>query len=244
MKSNIKQSFRALFIIGLALAGIALFLDWYTFQAFDHYGNLIGYWSYIPLFDWHSVFDTGSIFNDSYRPPDNMVPIAIHIMYLSSLALSLFGVLFKDIEHHEFSQNLRFYGYVHIFVMLFIAFYICIIPIVYLLPNQLYFPFVQHYILSEKGYIRFIYSIHIGYLFQVVSFLLTFPYSLFYYKTLNSFEQVSYSPENVMGRYVQSIQEPLDLDKFIREEELMLAKINPKPSKSSKPVKNIKKVKA
>jgi hypothetical protein len=229
---GIKQSFRGLFIIGLVLAGISLFLDWYTFQAFDQYGNLIVFWSYIPLFNWHSVFDTGSIFNDSYQPAlGSTVPYLIHILYLISLLISLFGVLFKDLDKADFSQKLRFYGYIHIFVVLFIAFYICIVPIVYLLPNQLYFPFIQHYITTPEGYVRFIYFVHIGYFFQVTSFLLTFPYSIFYYKTLNSFEKVIHSPENVMGHYVEAIQEPLDLDKHIREEQLHLSTLKSKKSK-------------
>lgn len=233
---GIKQSFRRLFIIGLVLAAISLFLDWYTFQAFDQYGNLIVFWSYIPLFEWHSVFDAGSIFNGSYQP-FSTVPYLVHILYLISLIISLFGVLFKDLDNTEFSQQLRFYGYVHIFVVLFIAFYIFIVPIVYFLPQQLYFPFVQHYIATTEGYVKFIYSIHIGYFFQVASFLLTFPYSIFYYKTLHSFEKVVYSPENVMGRYVETIQEPLDLDKHIREEQLQLSKLKPKKPKTKVNVK-------
>ena len=64
---EIKNIFRKLFIIGLVLAVISLFLDWYVFQAFNIEGEQIVYWSYSPLFDWYSpVFASGSVFNELY----------------------------------------------------------------------------------------------------------------------------------------------------------------------------------
>ena len=49
-----------------------------------------------------------------------------------------------------------------------------------------------------------------------------FPYILFYYSTINNFKSEKQSPKNVIQRYIQHVQEPLDLDSLIAKEELKL----------------------
>ncbi|MFX0025322.1 MAG: hypothetical protein ACFE8M_02830 [Candidatus Hermodarchaeota archaeon] len=220
---KIKSTFRKLFVIGLVLALISLFLDWYIFQAFNIEGEQVVYWSYSPLFDWYSpIFASGSVFNELYKPQNSAIPFAMTILFIISVFLSIFGVLFKDIEKDHLFQKLRFYAYIHIFTVLFTAFYIFIYPIWYLLPNNLYFPFVEQN--DPFLEVQFLYSVHIGYIIQIIGFILLFPYTIFYYHTLNLFEKESQSPENVVKRYLKKIQEPLDFDKYIREEELKLDK--------------------
>lgn len=218
---GIKRIFRGLFVIGLLLAIISLFLDWYVLQAFNVEGEQVVYWSYTPLFDWYSpIFASGSIFNELYRPQTNSIPLVMMIVFIASIAISLFGVLFKDIERDHSFQKLRLYAYVHIFSVLFTAFYIVMYPVWYLFPNELYFPFLQQY--DPFLEVQFLYTIHVGYVFQITGFILLFPYTIFYYRTLNLFEREFLSPEKVINRYIENLQEPLDFDKYIREEELKL----------------------
>lgn len=217
---GVKRIFRGLFIIGLLLAAISLFLDWYILQVFDMNDHLLIYWSYTPLFDWYSAFESESIYNDLYRPENSPIPFIFNIIYLISLTISFFGVILKDIEQNMEFQKLRFYSYVHIFIVLCTIFYICAFPIWYLIPNNLYFPFIQVYDPLLK--IQFLYTVHIGYIFQVISLILLFPYTVFYYQIIITFEKEAHTPEKVISKYIEKLQEPLDLDKYIREEELKL----------------------
>jgi hypothetical protein len=50
--------------------------------------------------------------------------------------------------------------------------------------------------------------------------MLIFPYILFYYQTISTFEQEEHTIEKAIRRCIEEAQEPLDLDKFIAEEEL------------------------
>lgn len=219
---QIKKIFRRLFIVGLLLALISLCLDWYTFQAINVMGNQVVYWSYSPLFNWYTIFTTEHMENMAYKPHNSSIPFPMTVVFIASVILSLFGAMFKDIEKEQPFQKLKFYAYTHIFTVLFTAFYIFIYPIWYLFPNWLYFPFVQFY--DPFLEYQFLYSVHIGYILQFAGFILLFPYSIFYYHTLHSFEKESQSPENVITRYIEQVQEPLDFDKYIKEEELMLEK--------------------
>jgi len=192
------------------------------FQAFNIEGKQVVYWCYSPFFDWYTIFTSDQMENVSYKPQNSSIPFPLTVVFIISVGLSLFGALFKDIEKECPFQKLRFYAYTHIFTVLFTTFYIFIYPVWYLFSNELYFPFVQLYD-PFTGY-QFLYTIHIGYIIQIAGFILLFPYSIFYYKTLNSFEKESHSPEKVIARYIEQVQEPLDFDKYIREEELMLKK--------------------
>jgi len=99
-----------------------------------------------------------------------------------------------------------------------IGYYVIVCPVMYLVPNELYFP-----LLSIRDYdlevIR-VYSIGSGYILQLISFPLIFPYSAFYYKTISSFIQQERAPEKMLQKTIQDSQEFLDLDKYIAKEEL------------------------
>lgn len=57
---------------------------------------------------------------------------------------------------------------------------------------------------------------------EVISFIFLFPYIILYYRIANSLEQNHQSSEGILEKYIQKIQEPLDLDKYIQEEEIVL----------------------
>jgi hypothetical protein len=217
---NIKRWFRSMFIVGLLLGVISLFLDYYLFQAFDSDGELVVLWSYSPLFDWHTIFSDDSIFNEKYHPHSSSIPLIIQVVFIVSISICLYGVLFKDIEQQKTTSQLHFVAYTNIFSVLCMGFYLLIFPIMYLLPAELYVPFVKYY--DPALDVQFTYSFHIGYLIQIISFVVSFPYALFYYQMVFSFKKALQSPDKMVSQYIQQIQEPLDLDKYIREEEISI----------------------
>ena len=97
-------------------------------------------------------------------------------------------------------------------------YYLIISPILYFIPNELYFP-----LLNINDYdLQFIYfyAIGPGYILQLLAFPMVFPYSIFYFKTINTFIQQERTPEKMLTRLISNSQEPLDLDKYIAEEDL------------------------
>ena len=66
----------------------------------------------------------------------------------------------------------------------------------------------------------YFYCVGPGYLLQLFAFGLIFPHAVFYYQTIMKFEIEKHSPVKVIEKYIEHVQEPLDLDKFIAEEEL------------------------
>lgn len=201
-----------MFIIGIIIAGVFLFFDWYIFQAFDENGNLVVYWSYNPIFSWYTIFASGSIFNEIYTPTAEALPFIIVICFLISLAFTLIGLVYR-------TPN-RLISYINIFTLLLVVFFIVVYPIMYLFPYQYYFPNISFYDPDLK--VVFQYSINIGYIMEVISFIFLFPYIILYYRIANSLEQNHQSSEGILEKYIQKIQEPLDLDKYIQEEEIVL----------------------
>jgi hypothetical protein len=152
------------------------------------------------------------------KPENIPIPFAINFILIIVILVAGYVVLFKNIDHAEHLRNYNKYAYINIFLILLIGYYILICPIMYLFPNNLYFPLlcIRDYHLE---YI-FVYSIGPGYLLQIISFPCIFPYSVFYYKTTSSFIQQEKTPEKIIQKVIQNSQEPLDLDRYIAEEKL------------------------
>jgi hypothetical protein len=152
------------------------------------------------------------------EPENATVPIIINIILIIVILAAGYVVLLKDVENADNIRNYNKFAYILIFVILLTGFYTIVCPIMYLAPNELYFPMltVRDYDLEYL----YIYSIGIGYILQLISFPLIFPYSVFYYKTVSSFIQEERSSEKILQNAIQTSQEPIDLDRFIAEEEL------------------------
>ncbi|MFX1315412.1 MAG: hypothetical protein ACFE9T_06075 [Promethearchaeota archaeon] len=218
MKINNKQIFKIFFFAGLILLFISLFLDWYTYQVFDINDNLISSWSYNMLIEWHTNLSEYFTLNEVFRPNNLNVSPFLHFMFIIIIILCGFITLTKDAEQAKTPQKFRNYAFINLFLLLLIGFYIMVFPMIYLCPNELYFPYFMYEDLDTN--ITYVYSLNIGYYFQVVAFIFTFPYAIFYYQTITHFAKDENTPEEVISKFIETKQEYLDLDKFIAEEEL------------------------
>ena len=236
MKINLKKLFRSSFIIGLLLLFLSMWLDWYYVQVINDENKLMAMWSYNPLTEWHSISNNN---NSIKKPPDLLIPFIINVIFIVTIIVSAYIVLFNDVERKEDLEKLYPFAYIIFFLVILNLYYIFAFPLFYLIPNDLYFPFMK--IKNKDLDVTYCYYIGAGYIFQIISFILIFPYAVYYYKTIEKFRIKEHSPKKVIKKYIKHIQEPLDLDKLITEEELRL-KYNDLPMKENQPILN-KKVK-
>lgn len=202
------------FLIGAILLFISIFLEWYTFQVFDETSTLIGAWTYTIFFEWDTPFSSGNPTNEGYRPVNLNIPLVIIIMFIIILIAAVFVVLFKYINSTPLT--LRKYSYVPLFLVILTSFYVVIFPLMYLLPNELYFPSLTN-IDSEVGY-SFSYSISFGYILQLCGFVLIFPYAVYYNLIITERDKLYNRPHVQIDNIIHQVQEKIDLDKEIAEE--------------------------
>jgi hypothetical protein len=204
------------FLAGVMLLFLSLFLDWYTFQVYDINHEIITSWSYNIFFEWSTDFPRGITTNENNRPPDLNIPLFINLLFAVMIILTVYVVLFKTISPSR-KTSLKGYSYPLLFLLALNGFYIVVFPIMYLFPNELYFPVL---IIQDSEFnIITDYTISFGYGLQLCGFILIVPYILYYYYAAVEFERLEQKPEVRIKKYIESIQEPLDLDKFIAEEE-------------------------
>ncbi len=218
MEQKTTYIFRLVNLIGLIMLFFSIFLEWYSFQMYDFENNLLVSWSYYFFTAWQTPFSTSSSLNTLMKPESASIPFMINIILIIAILAAGYVILFKNIDQAKTIRNYNKYAYINIFLLLLIGYYVIVCPVMYLVPNELYFP-----LLSIRDYdlevIR-VYSIGSGYILQLISFPLIFPYSAFYYKTISSFIQQERAPEKMLQKTIQDSQEFLDLDKYIAKEEL------------------------
>jgi len=224
MSINFKSVYKILFVIGLVLGFASVFLDWYYLQGISESGDTVVYWIYNVLFDWSTPFSNGALFNEFYQPKNATMPIAIVIVFIITLFLSAYSVLFHDVEREDNLLKVKRFNFVNLALVTLIGFFVLIFPLFFLLPNDLYYPFLLYHD-YELG-VTFYFSIGPGYFFQFISFGFTFPYALFNHSVINTFEREQSSVENTINRYIGSVREELDLDKLIAREEYALESTN------------------
>ncbi|MFX0135495.1 MAG: hypothetical protein ACFFDN_17760 [Candidatus Hodarchaeota archaeon] len=218
MKAITNRTFRITYLVGLIFLFFSIFLEWYCFQIFNLDNELIVSWNYNLFFGWITPFPSSFTLNGVMRPENTTIPLIMNILFLSSIIISGYVVLFKDVSNAVDIKKYNKYAYFNGFVLLIVFSYIIISPVLYLIPYELYFPLlnIRNY---DAGFI-FLYTIGPGYILQLFSFPLLFPYSVFYYQTVTLFRQEDHTPEKIVDNLINKAQEPLDLDKFIAEEEL------------------------
>lgn len=195
---------------------LSLFLDWYTFQIYDINHEIIASWSYNIFFEWSTDFPRGITTNENNRPANLNIPLIINLLFAVMIILTVYVVLFKTLSPSR-KTSLKGYSYLLLFLLVLNGFYIVVFPIMYLFPNKLYFPIL---IIQDNELNSTIdYSISFGYILQLCGFVLIIPYVLYYYYAAVEFERLEQKPEEKIKKYIKRIQEPLDLDKFIAEEE-------------------------
>jgi len=220
MKINFKSAYKIIFVIGLLFGFASVFLDWYYFQGVNDSGEVVMNWIYSALFDWSTAFSEGASINEFYEPKNSSIPIAIVIAFLVVISLSAYSTLFLDVERKDNLSKLKSFGFVNLFLVTLIGFFVLIYPLFFLLPNGLYYPFLVYY--NYELEITLSYSLGPGYFFQLISFACTFPYAMFNHSVINTFEKEQSSVKNKINRYISSVREDLDLDKLIAREELKL----------------------
>jgi len=218
MKINTK--FKSLYVMGLILLFTSLFLEWYSFQVYTNDNKLIAYWSFNLFTEWSTVISNDQHFNKQIKPNNLSIPIEISILFIFSILASGYSILFKDIEQNVELDKLYPYAYLNFFLIFLNLYFIIVFPVFYLLPNKLYYPFLL--VKDRDMDVTYYYSIGPGYVFQILGFIMIFPYALFYYQTINNFKSKQQSPKKVIQRYIKNVQEPLDLDRLIAKEELSL----------------------
>ncbi|MFX1419968.1 MAG: hypothetical protein ACFE9N_13700 [Promethearchaeota archaeon] len=217
MRQTASHIFRLVALIGLILLFFSIFLEWYSFQIYDFNNDLVVSWSYYFLTEWQTPFTSSSILNSVMRPDSATIPLVINYVLIGGILASSYVIVVKNINHAEAIKNYTKFAYINIFVVLLVGYYLIISPILYLVPNELYFPF-----LSIRNYeleLFYVYSVGPGYILQLISFPLIFPYSIFYYRTTNAFIQQEREPEKLIQKIIEDSQELIDLDKYIAEEE-------------------------
>jgi len=224
MNINFKSNYKIIFVIGLLFGFASVFLDWYYFQGVNDSGEIEMYWVYSVLFDWSTTFSQDDFLNDFYKPKNASMPVAIIIAFLVVLCLSAYSVLFLDAERKDNLPKLKKIGFVNLSLVTLIGFFVLIYPLYFLLPNGLYYPFLEYY--NYELEITLCYSIGPGYFLQLISFACTFPYAMFNYSVINTFEKEQSSVENKINQYIGGIRENLDLDKLIAREEIKLESTN------------------
>lgn len=218
IKLKVKQIFKALFLVGIIFLFISLFLNWYSYQVYDINNDLIASWNYNLFTGWNTPLSDTFTLNKLFRPDNlNLSPI-IHILLICVCVLCVYIALIKDVDQLISPQRLKNYSFMNFFLLLLVGFYVLIFPIAYLLSNNLYFPYLKYEDIQAN--ITYVYSLNIGYYFQLIALILIFPYILFYYQTITTFEREEHTMEKAIVKYIEKNQEPLDLDKFIAEEEL------------------------
>jgi hypothetical protein len=190
------------------------------------------YWLYNALFDWSTPFSEGALFNEVYQPKNATMPIAIVITFIITIFLSAYSVLFHDVEREDNLPKVRKYNFVNFSLLTFIGFFVLFFPLFFLLPNDLYYPFLLFYDYDLE--VTFYYSIGPGYLFQLISFVFIFPYALFNHSVISNFDKEQSSAENTINRYIDSVRDKLDLDKLIAREEYELEEATNSRSQDTK----------
>ena len=209
-------------LMGVIILFISLFLEWYSFQVVDINNEVIASWSYNLFFEWTTNFPEGATVNEEYRPLNLNVPFYITILFIIMLVLSVGVIIIRDINLSKNTTSIRYYSYIFAFLLILTFFYIVLFPSIYLYPNELYYPVLTN-IDTELNIVTY-YSVGIGYILQLCGFVLIFPYSLYYILSATAFERNRHIPEIQIEKIILEIQEPLDLDEFIAEEELLIKK--------------------
>lgn len=218
MKTSLPFYFKIIFLAGVTVLFVSLFVDWYAFQVLES-GILTVSWGYNILFGWSTEFPPGITINDNFRPQDLGISPVIHFLFIAVLLFTLFTIFFKDLEQADDLLSLKKFSLGFICLIALLLFYIVIFPIAYLLPNGLYFPSLIDNDLDLA--MMFSYSISYGYILQLVGFLLIFPYSMHYFLTISQFEKQENTPERKIASYIEKVQEHVDFDKYIAEEEAL-----------------------
>jgi len=217
MSLNFKSGYKVIFLIGLVLCFASVFLDWYYLEGVLDNGATIMSWIYNSLFGWSTPFTEGNVFNESYEPQNATMPIVVVIVFTIAVFLSFYSTLFHDVEQGDNILKVKQFSFITLSLIILIGFFVLVFPLFFLLPNELYYPFLVYY--DSELNLTLYYSMGPGYWLQVVSFGCMFPYALFNLSVINTYEKEQFTPGDVINSYIRNANEKFDLDKLIAQEE-------------------------
>jgi len=217
MSINFKSGYKVIFLIGLVLCFTSVFLDWYYLEGVLDSGATIMSWIYNSLFGWSTPFTEGNVFNESYEPQNATMPIVVVIVFIIAVFLSSYSTLFHDVEQGDNILKVKRFSFITLLLIVLIGFFVLVFPLFFLLPYELYYPFMVYY--DSELSLTLYYSMGPGYWLQAVSFGCTFPYALFNLSVINTYEKEQNSPGEVINSYIRNSKEKFDLDKLIAQEE-------------------------
>lgn len=204
---DVLRWFKGLFLIGLVSFFLSFFVEWYSFKMFSE-TELIASWQFHLFEGWISTL------NDSLRPNQIEIPIFINVIIIILIVLTGYTVFFMSIENAIELERYTIYAYIMGTLLILVFCYISLFPLWYLIPNDLFYPLVH---VTESGVIT-TYSVGLGYILQLISFPLLFPYSIFYISTILRFGQEDNSTDLKVSKLLEHFQEPIDLERFIANE--------------------------
>jgi hypothetical protein len=215
---NLKSYYKVLYLIGIFMSLLSLFFEWYSFQARNFEDELVVLWNYYLFLGWTTVFSPDAWFNEVFKPKGEQLPTIIGIVYILVMIITIYSVLFKDLEHTDNLKSSKKYSYVHIFQLFLSGFYISIVPIYYWISQEFFFPYLVFTNFDLE--VRFTYTIGLGYILQCFAFTAIFPYSIYYYYTCSHFK--NNLGKTTLQEILNQVQESIDFEKLIVEEKLKL----------------------
>jgi len=206
------------FIIGLLFTFVSLFLEWFFVEVRNEAGQKLLESAHTILNGWFTIEYLESSLLDQYIPQNNMMSPMMSFIQVFLIVGSIVIALFRNPETASNLETTKSNSYFFLSTTFMTILMITTFPFTILFPNEFFFPGM---VLENADLSIIIYQgIGIGYIFQCLGFILTFPYSIFCYRVATTFEQHSKIPnKNVQ---LQRVKESVNLDQLIAEEDAFL----------------------
>jgi len=206
------------FIIGLLCTFVSLFLEWFSVEVRNDTGQKLMESTYEILNGWTTIKYLESSLLNQYIPQNYMISPMMNFIQVFLLVGSIGIALFRNPETASNLETTKTNSYFFLSTTLMTIIMIISFPFMILFPNGLFFPGM----VVENGDLSiYVYQgIGIGYHFQCMGLILTFPYAFFCYKVATTFEQHSRIPNKRIQ--MQAVKESVNLDQLIAEEDAFL----------------------
>jgi len=220
-KFQIHHFVKIIYIIGLICAIISLFLNWYSIEIRDYSSQLVLNLHYSMFFNWMKSNENISN-NYITLPSTEAFSQPIIMIFLLILFLSFPFSLISNIRNKDRAFKLQNYSLGLIISPMFTFIMLIYFPIFYLIPYELYFPFIIKQDLELN--LLIFYSIGPGYILQAFSFIFMFPYSMLIVRIVEIFSNKGDVMEEKIKKILNENQNRLDIDALIAEEEFQIEK--------------------
>jgi hypothetical protein len=205
--------FKILFGIGLLVLLGSLFLEWYSLRVFDISENLESRVCYFVFFEMNIAKNEMGINNIFSQ--NTFMPFFLSVAFILSIIMSLFSLIFI-----RSLKNQRSFSTAASLTFIITLYYVIVFPSLYLLPNDLYFPFLKT--TESTLQIQLTYGLGIGYYMQIIGFLLIFPLTVYSYQSPLIEQDQNEEDNSKLEEFLLTNKDNADLRKFIQEEKAEL----------------------